>query len=201
MDERYARLRTVVARLTPDQLRTFAASLEDPADVALLEEVVGDMAAEAERSDASLVHWRSDPAAMALHFEPNRFKPHPYFLYLGQKFRDLVSGADPFQVWEVPAQHGKSSIASQYGPAWALDRDPAGKWLCTTYGDDLADRNGLAIRDILQEHDDVLRARLRRDQTRRDRFQTPEGGGVLSAGVYSIGSGWSATAGIVIDDP
>ncbi len=201
MDGRYARLRRVVARLTPDQLRTFAQSLDDPADVGLLEEVVGDLAAEAERSAESVVHWRADPARMALHFEPKRFQPHPYFLYLGQKFRDLVTGADPFQVWEVPAQHGKSSLASQYGPAWALDRDPAGKWLCTTYGDDLADRNGLAVRDILVEHGDQLRAPLRRDQTRRDRFLTPDGGGVLSAGVYAIGSGWSATAGIVVDDP
>ncbi len=201
MDGRYARLRRVVTRLTPDQLRTFAASLDDPNDVGLLEEVVGDLAAEAERSTASQVHWRSDPARMAIHFEPTRFQPHPYFLYLGRKFRDLVDGSDPFQVWEVPAQHGKSSISSQYGPAWALDRDPAGKWLCTTYGDDLADRNGLAIRDILVEHPGELRAELRRDQTRRDRFLTPEGGGVLSAGVFAVGSGWSATGGIVIDDP
>lgn len=200
MDERYARLRRVVCRLTPDQLRTFAASLEDPDDLGLLEEVVGDLAAEAERTSASAVHWRSDPARMAVEFEPHTYKPHPYFLLLGQKFRELYDGSDPYQIWMVPAQHGKSAISSQYGPAWVLDREPTARLLSVTHSDDLADRNGLAVRDILDNHGDVLRTKLRRDQRRKDRFMTEEGGGLLSAGMFSIGGGWSAHM-VIIDDP
>lgn len=199
-DERYLRLRRVVERATPEQIRRFAASLEGE-DLGLLEEVVADMAAEVEREAEGHVHWRSDPARMALHFEPETYQPHPYFMLLGRKFRELVDGTDPYQIWMVPAQHGKSSIASQYGPAWDLDRRPAKRWVLTTYGDELADRNGLAVRDILNEHSDVLRATLRRDQHRKDRFLTTEGGGVLAAGLHSIGGGWSATGGVVVDDP
>lgn len=198
--DRMARLRAVVERLTPAQLRTFAASLEDPDDVALLEEVVGAMAADAERSAEGVVHWRSDPARMAVEFEPHTYKPHPYFLLLGEKFRELYEGTDPFQIWMVPAQHGKSAIASQYGPAWVLDREPTARLLSVTHSDDLADRNGLAVRDILDNNGDVLRTKLRRDQRRKDRFMTEEGGGLLSAGMFSVGGGWSAHM-VIIDDP
>lgn len=185
------RLRELVAGATPAQIRTYAASLEDPRDLALLEEIVAELTA---------THWRADPARMACHFEPTVYQPHPYFLFLGRKFRELVDGTDPYQLWMVSAQHGKSSLASQYGPAWALDRAPGDRWLLTTYGDELADRNGLAVRDILEGHEE-LRATLRRDQHRKDRFMTSEGGGVLAAGIHAIGGGWSATGGIVVDDP
>lgn len=196
---RYERLRRVVQRMEPEQLRRFAGTLEGD-DLALLEEVVADMAAEVEQAAEGRVHWRANPARMACHFEPHLFKPHPYFLHLGEKFTQLADGTDPFQIWMVPAQHGKSAVASQYGPAWLLDRMPELRLLTVTYGDDLADRNGLAVRDILEEHGDVLRTSLRRDQRRKDRFLTNEGGGLLSAGMFSIGGGWSAN-GVVIDDP
>lgn len=200
MTARYDRLRSVVSRLSPAQLRTFAASLEDPHDLALLEEVVGDMAAEGERQAAAGAHWRGDPARMAVEFEPQTYKPHPYFLLLGRKFREFYDGTDPYQIWMVPAQHGKSAISSQYGPAWVLDREPTARLLSVTHSDDLADRNGLAVRDILDNHGDLLRTKLRRDQRRKDRFMTEEGGGLLSAGMLSIGGGWSAHM-VIIDDP
>lgn len=186
----YERLRELVLRSSPAQLKAFASTLAGE-DQAVLERVIGDLGAE---------HWRADPAHMALHFDAEKLQPHPYFLHLGRKFTQLVDGSDPFQIWMVPAQHGKSKIASQYGPAWVLDRDPSQRLLSVTYGDDLADRNGLAVRDILNDHADVLGAQLRRDQHRKDRFLTEQGGGLLSAGLLAIGGGWSAN-GIVIDDP
>lgn len=192
-------LRAVVLTTPPHRLAAFARTL-DPDDFAVLERVVADVSAEQEERAAGEVHWRADPARMACHFEPNLYKPHPYFLHLGRKYTQLIDGTDPFQIWMVPAQHGKSAIASMYGPAWALDRDPTLRLLGVTYGDDLADRNGLAVRDILEGHADVLRTTLRRDQRRKDRLLTPEGGGLLSAGMFSIGGGWSA-AGVAIDDP
>lgn len=195
-----ARLRSAVEGMAPAELRRFAASL-GPHDLALLEEVVSDMRSETEELLAGEVHWRADPARMACHFDPRTYQPLPYFMLLGRKFKELTDGTDPYQIWMVPAQHGKSSIASQYGPAWALDRAPEERWVLTTYGDDLADRNGLAVRDILSDHAEELRATLRRDQHRKDRFLTAEGGGVLSAGLHSIGGGWSATGGVVVDDP
>lgn len=91
-------------------------------------------------------------------------------------------------------------LASRWGPAWALDADPTINLALASYGDFLARENATAVRDILVEHGDVLRGRLRRDRRRADRFVTEEGGGLISAGIGSALSGFSAH-GVVIDDP
>lgn len=203
-DERLARLRRLVERLTPEQLRTFAASLDDPDDVAVLEEVLGGLASEAERTASSLVHWRADPARMGHHLNPGRGPGQvtlwPYVVLMGEAFA-RISHADAGRlIVNLPAQYGKSTLASQWGPAWHLDRWPDRSLILASYGDELADRNALAVRDILEGHGDVLRARLRRDQRRKDRFLTDEGGGVLATGINSTATGFPAH-GVVIDDP
>ena len=93
-----------------------------------------------------------------------------------------------------------STMASQWGPAWALDRDPTQKIILVSYGDDLADENARATRDLLAEHRTHLRAQLRPDVKRRDRFMTEQGGGVLGAGIGSAITGFGAN-GAVLDDP
>jgi phage terminase large subunit-like protein len=203
-EDRLARLRSVVERLTPPQLRAFAHSLDDPDDVALLEEVIGEMASEAERSADSLVHWRADPARMGHHLNPGRGPGQVtlwlYVALLGEAFaRTSQVGAGRLIV-NLPAQYGKSTLGSQWGPAWHVDRWPDRSLILASYGDELAERNALAVRDILEGHGDVLRARLRRDQRRKDRFLTDEGGGVLATGINSTATGFPAH-GVVIDDP
>lgn len=185
----YEQLRALVQGMTPEQLTDFAASL-GPDDMALLEQVVADLSAE---------HWRADPARMGHHLDPQHIELYPYVQLLGRKWVQLEDGSDPYQVWLLPAQYGKSTLA-QWGLAWSLDRYPGHRYITTSYGDELADRNGLAVRDILDAHAHVLRAQLRRDQRRRDRFLTSQGGGLLAAGLFAGMTGWGAH-GIVIDDP
>ncbi len=203
MSERQDRLRRVVERLTPDQLHRFAASLDDPGDLALLEEVIGDMAsetAEAERTADYSAHWRSDPARMGHHLTDGRLKLWPYVRLLGEAFARVAQGTAGRLIVNLPAQYGKSVCVSQWGPAWHLDRWPDRSLILASYGDELADRNALAVRDILEGHGEVLRARLRLDQRRKDRFLTDEGGGVLATGINGAATGFPAH-GVVIDDP
>jgi hypothetical protein len=91
-------------------------------------------------------------------------------------------------------------MASQWGPAWALDRNPSTKIILASYGDTLADENARQTLDILKDHAGVLRAQLRPDVKRRDRFMTDQGGGVLAAGLRSGITGFGAH-GIIVDDP
>ncbi len=200
MTDRSDRLRRVVQRLTPDQLRTFAASLDDSADVALLEEVLGDLASEAERSADAAVSWRADPARMAHHLTAGKYQLWPYVTLLGEAFARTTKGSAGRLIVNLPAQFGKSQGLSQWGPAWHLDRWPDRSIILASYGDELAVRNALAVRDILEGHPDVLRARLRRDQRRKDRFLTDEGGGILATGINGAATGFPAH-GVVIDDP
>src|ERR1700675_2919336 len=144
--------------------------------------------------------WRLTPASMSVHLEADRWRTWRYWMLLGQKFRDAVTGVSPRQLWAMPPRYGKSAMASQWGPTWALDRNPATKIILASYGDDLAEENARATLDLLKDHSTHLRAQLRPDVKRRDRFMTPQGGGILAAGLRSGITGFGAH-GIVVDDP
>lgn len=189
-------LAETVLACSPAQLETFASSL-DPGDLLMLEQALG-----ARLSTT----WRRDPCAMAVRLTrdeppgPTKVEPWPYAQLLGEKFRQAADGEDTRQIWNLPTQYGKSTMGSQWGPGWYLDRYPSHRLILTSYGDELSRANGLAVRDILDRHAGVLRCRLRRDVRRQDRFRTEEGGGLLAAGFQSGATGWPAH-GVVIDDP
>src|SRR5688500_3382046 len=92
------------ANLTPAQLHEFAARL-DPDDLAVLEEALGRRFA---------LGWRAHPAAMMRHLQPGTFETFKYTELLSRKFVQLDDGSDPFQIWNLPAQYGKSLYA-QWG--------------------------------------------------------------------------------------
>ncbi len=189
-------------RCTPQQLSDFARRL-NPDDLAELESVVAEIDAERHLADeayaAARVPWRQNPALMAHHLEGSDYELYPYVEYLGHKARQLDTGEDPYQIWNLPSQYGKSKLGVRT-LAYMLDRHPSNQYITTSYADELADRNGLETRDYLIAHGDALRVRLRRDAQRKDRFLTDEGGGVLAAGLFSSMVGFSAD-GIIVDDP
>lgn len=185
-----ADLARLLAGFGPEQLRQFIRGLE-PDDVSTVERVLGETQA---------LGWRADPGTMAAHLEGESWRHWVYVRLLCTAFRRAVEGSSTRQIWNVPSRYGKSTIASQRGPAWALDRNPWMKIALTSYGDELADQNASTVRDYLVEHADQLRVRLRRDRRRADRFVTDEGGGIVAAGVGSALVGFGAH-GIVVDDP
>lgn len=189
-EDPFGALAELATGMTPDELRSFADTL-DADDLGLLEQALGSRLTE---------HWRATPDAMMEKLTAGERKRWPFVQLLGRKFAQAVTGEDPLQIWNLPPQYGKSTLASQWGPAWALDRDPTTRIILTSYGDDLVKRNALAVRDILDTHSATLRTRLRRDQRRQDRFSTDQGGGVLAASIRSGMTGFPAD-GIVIDDP
>ncbi|MGH9095687.1 MAG: terminase large subunit domain-containing protein [Acidimicrobiales bacterium] len=152
-------------------------------------------AAEAEGGD-----WRADPAQMSHKLSRGRFKLWPYWRLLGQKFADAVEGRSKRQIWNMPPRYGKSQMASQWGPAWALDRQPDKTIMLVSYGETLALENAIGVRDILKTNRDVLRAQLRTDRRARARFVTTSGGGVVAGGIGGGLTGFPGD-GIVFDDP
>lgn len=151
--------------------------------------------------------WRRTPVAMAVHLTKRRLHDrilnYRYMAFLGEKFRRLVSGEEPRQIWNMPARYGKSTIASRWGPAWLLDQRPWTTSILTSYGDDLANENAIAVREILREYSTVLRATLRQDRQRMDRFVTDVGGGIMAAGINASITGFGVSEGgiLVVDDP
>lgn len=153
--------------------------------------------AAAEQEDGD---WRRDPAFMSHRLSRGRWKLWPYWRLLGEKFRQAVHGESKRQIWNLPSRYGKSWMAGAWGPAWALDYDPTKTILLVSYGDDLAMENADHTREIMREHRDVLRARLRPDRQEKKRFVTTEGGGIRAASIEGGITGYPGD-GIVFDDP
>jgi hypothetical protein len=151
-------------------------------------------------AEKAAIGWRATPTTMANHLTRGEFKLWRYTVLLGEKFRDAVNGTSKRQIWNLEARYGKSILASQWGPVWALDRDPTTRLILSSYGDALADENADAVRSILRAHSDVLRVDLRRDRQKIDRFVTTAGGGLLAAGIDAGITGFGAD-GAILDDP
>lgn len=186
-------LRSTLRMLTPAQLRDFCSGLE-PSDLGTVERIVAE-----EHAD----HWRADPASTAAYLtrgDPEPIQVYPYTALLSRKFVDAVEGRSTRQIWNLPPQHGKSTLASQWGPAWALDHNPRIRIILSSYGDDLASENADAVREILRRHHQELTVILRPDRQERRRFKTGEGGGIHAAGIDSSITGFPAD-GVVLDDP
>lgn len=143
--------------------------------------------------------WRRTPTTMAHHLTNGTWRLWKYATLLGEKFADAVEGRSIRQIWTLPPRYGKSKYASQWGPAWMLDRYPDRRIILNSYGDMLAMENAFEVRKILREHRGVMRAQLQRDRQERKRFMTTEGGGVLAAGYNSAVTGFGAH-GLVGDD-
>lgn len=194
VDRVLAELADVLLAMTPAELGEW------------LDRQPGDVVSIAERALGRrlALGWRADPVSMAHHLTrgappTQQVKRWRYTNLLGRKFREAVEGTSPRQIWNLPSRMGKSLIL-RWGLVWALDRDPMQGFIYTTYGDDLANEGSIFVRDQLLAHADVLRAQLRPDRRRMDRFVTPEGGGLLAAGIRSGMVGFGAH-GAVIDDP
>lgn len=175
-------------------------SLDDTDRRRVAEHLIADDIAVLERARAQVSRdgWRATPLTLGVKLGALESMPHTELL--AEKFVDAFEGRSPRQIWNLPARHGKSLIGSQWGPTWAFDRDPQIKLALTSYGDELANENSTAVRDLLVAHGDVIETRLRKDRRRMDRFVTDAGGGLIAAGVGSGLTGFGAN-GLIVDDP
>jgi predicted phage terminase large subunit-like protein len=143
--------------------------------------------------------WRATPAVMAAHLDPRQFKLYRHFRFLGLQFARAALGISKRQIWLVSGRGQKSSVASRWGPVWALDLDPTLRFIVGSYNDELARSHGRWARNALRIYPE-LSVRLTEDSTAAGRWDTPQGGGMFCAGLGAGMVGWGAN-GMVIDDP
>jgi predicted phage terminase large subunit-like protein len=125
---------------------------------------------------------------------------YPHTALLGRKFMEAATGKSKRQIWAIGPRYGKTLVGSNWGPVWFLNLWPNKRVILGSYGQDLALRNGRAVRNLLREHRDELSVNLSSDSQAADRFNTEQGGGLLAAGVGSAMTGFGADL-MVIDDP
>ena len=114
-------------------------------------------------------------------------------------------------ILSVPPRHGKSQLASIYFPAWVLGKRPKTKFIVSTYGAELAEKNGLETRDLIGSNAYATifpGTVLKQDMKSRSNWQVENlqpGKGSEKGQYYAVGVGGAVTGYgaecIIIDDP
>lgn len=103
---------------------------------------------------------------------------------------------------EMPPRHGKSTLVSQFFPAWFLIRFPDLRVMLASYEADFAKGWGRRARDIVGRHGGVVGVGVSGRVVAGDRWELrgPHRGGMVTAGVGGGITGKGADL-LIIDDP
>src|SRR5271154_5295040 len=123
-------------------------------------------------SIADIVRASATPGAFASSIQPRRWRMFPHLLLLDRALTDLARGRLSRLVVQMPPRHGKSTLGSQFFPAWYLGTFPDRQIILTSATNELALDFSMAARDILREHGpSVFGVRLRDSARARNRWQ------------------------------
>lgn len=146
-----------------------------------------------------------------LHFV-KRFKPdydagwvhHDICRRLEKFVRDVEAGKSPRLMLFMPPRHGKSLLASDFFPSWALGGHPHFEIIASSYAVSLPIEFSRNIRSRLEDksYHAVFPqgARLRADSKSAEAWRTRQGGGYVAAGVGGGITGKGAHI-LIVDDP
>lgn len=115
----------------------------------------------------------------------------------------VLDKESPRLILTVPPRHGKSTIVSQFLPAWFLGNNPALEVMVTSYSASLAMGFSRKIRGLLRDPDFQAifpEAILSPDSQSAEHWNTTVGGGLLAAGVGGSLTGFGSHV-LIIDDP
>jgi predicted phage terminase large subunit-like protein len=125
---------------------------------------------------------------------------YPHLALLDRALVDLVRGKHRRLVVQMPPRHGKSTLGSQFFPAWYLGTFPQRHVILTSATADLALEFSGAARDILREHGPkVFGVRQRIAVQARENWGVVGGGGLRAAGVGGNVMGRGADL-LIVDD-
>lgn len=100
----------------------------------------------------------------------------------------------------MPPGSAKSTYSSILYPAWHLAQQPDAAMIAASHTQELAEKWGRRVRNIIAEHAPVLNVNLSPDVQAAGRWETSAGGEYFAAGVGGAITGRRADI-IVIDDP
>jgi|SRR5262245_30012962 len=125
-----------------------------------------------------------------------------YLKLLAERLARVAAGETKRLVVSLPPRHFKTFMGSICLPAWILAHNPSAKIVLLTYGQDLADKNAYAIRQILRSEwfQQAFQTRIKKDRAKLVDFITTDGGGVRSLSIEGGVTGLGADY-IIIDDP
>lgn len=128
------------------------------------------------------------PARFAERFSVGKpggtWRSAPHLEYISDRIALSLLGFGPRRlIFNVPPQHGKTMILSQYTPAWILNLMPALRILLASYQHGYAREYGRRVRNLIAAHPHQLGVHLAPDSTKADDWNTTAGGGMMTAGL------------------
>lgn len=145
------------------------------------------------------VAWMRDPATLAQHLTRGRYAIPPHVDLLSRAVVETVERGGRLLV-QMPPRHSKSETCSVWTPVWFLNRWPERHVMLASYEADFAASFGRRTRNAIEQHRDELLVSLSEDSTAANRWHTPEGGGMVTAGVGGPLTGKGAHL-LLVDDP
>jgi predicted phage terminase large subunit-like protein len=146
------------------------------------------------------------PLALAITATRDMPRPYVYADHLQLLSNELVrmrlrpAGWPKRLLVMMPPRHGKSEHCSHWFPTWDLALEPTDRVLLTSYEAEFAASWGRKCRRSIEEHYPILGARIVEDSRAAHRWETPQGGGMTTAGVGGPIMGRGANVAIC-DDP
>src|SRR5258708_5550038 len=91
-----------------------------------------------------------------------------YLKLLAERLTRVAEGETKRLVVSMPPRHCKTFMGSVCLPAWILAHNPSAKIVILTYGQDLADKNAYAIRNILRSkwYEQAFHTRVKKDRAK-----------------------------------
>lgn len=132
-----------------------------------------------------------------------RYRANRFHRYLAKVIEQAVAAGHGRIMIFAPPQHGKSEIISRKAPAWIMGKHPDWPIIGGSYGEDLVELNGGAVRASV---DSPMHRAIFPDceldpgsKAKRD-FRTTAGGNYLGVTIRGGGTGFPAKV-FIIDDP
>lgn len=131
------------------------------------------------------------------------FVPNWHIEAICRHLEAAALGRIPRLLLNVPPGTMKSLLVSVFFPAWEWIGHPDLRYLCASYGQELATRDNRRCRDLVQSDWYQHRwphVQLREDQNQKTRYDTTKGGWRIGTSVGGRGTGEHPDR-VIIDDP
>jgi hypothetical protein len=143
--------------------------------------------------------WRWAPHTYAEHISRGLWIAYRWLEYVGDIVADTIARGNGRLIINCPPRVGKSELISHFTPTWFMDNLPHKRVILTSYESGIAMDWGRVVRNEI-ERNDMCRIELREDSKSAGRWNTPQGGGMITAGAGGPITGKGGDL-IIVDDP
>lgn len=131
------------------------------------------------------------------------YRPNNFHRFMAKWLHQAIKEEHARLIIEAPPQVGKSTLISQILPAYILGLHPDWPVISASYGDDLVNRNGEAVRRMLTSsvHHDIFPKSVISPSTHaKSNFDTTARGKYYGTTIRGGGTGFPAKV-FIVDDP